>query len=396
MASPGQSPIPATYEAAHEAWLAERDTFIGGSEVFHLFNLAQYGMGCARFLGYKKQGYPFEVEFSREDEALLKRGHLFEPLAASLYEDATGRNVRRPPYDKFGFSKPRRHPKYPFLGVHTDRMILAGSGEWQLTDEEGRMFTEPITETGDLELKSHGEGMFLRILREGMPPGHHLQIQHSILVNERSRGSLGMVGVFGGLPMEYVDVAAIPKVREGIISAGSAFWDKMERRELPERLPDAEDLRCQVCAFRMECRGQEVDAASVRFVKDQAKSDKVLVPITDADLVRDLCDLQLIKDEVRTLDHDSDTEPGAVQLLETKILGKFKEMGLDKNHKPYIPGVLSCALVPTQFNGLDQQRLKDKHREVYDDCYVSHKFTGNTSLRLYKIEGKKKAKRPRS
>lgn len=379
--SPGGN--PATYDAAQSAWAAERNTFIGGSECYHLFNLAQYGTGCARFLAYKKLGYPIESEFSPEDEALLKRGHLFEPLAASLYEEATGRKVRRPPGDKFGFSKARRHPQYPFLGVHTDRMILAGSGTW--TDETGQN-ADPITETGDLELKSHGEGMFLRIMREGVPKGHILQIQHSLLVNQRERGSLGIVGVFGGLPLRYADARADKAVHDGIVQVGAEFWNRIERRELPDRLPDADDDRCKVCAFRMECRGQEVDAQAVRFVHAQAKTDKNLVKITEPELVKDLTALQLLKDEVRTLDHEGENDPGAIQLLERKVLAKFAEMKLGPHDKPYVPGVTSCALVLTQFNGIDQKKLKDKYPDAYKDCYVANKMTGKTSLRLYKMK----------
>lgn len=380
------SPAPATFEQANAAWLAERNTFIGGSECYHLFNIPQYGTGCERFLAYKKLGYPIESEYSHEDEALLKRGHLFEPLAASLYEDATGRKVRRPPGDKFGFSRARRHPKYPFLGVHTDRMILAGFGRW--TDDNGRE-AEPITETGDLELKSHGEGMFLRIMREGVPKGHILQIQHSVLVNERERGSLGIVGVFGGLPMKYADARRDEKIHDAIVQVGTEFWNKIERKELPDRLADENDVRCQVCTFRMECRGQEVDAQAVRFVHAQRKTDKRLLQITTAEhpeLVKDLTALQLLKDEVRTLDHDNENEPGAIQILEKRVLEAFATMGLGKDDKPFVPGVTSCALVPSQFNGIDQKKFKDKYPDAYRDCYVSGRFTGKLSLRLYKMK----------
>lgn len=370
-----QTPIshpasPTTREEADAAWRKERETFIGASEVYHLFNLFQYAKGCARYLGYKKLGFEVVSEYSPEDQALLERGHLVEPLVADLYEEKTGRKVRRPPMDEFGFGKVRRHPDYPFLGVHTDRLILAGYGD--------------VTETGDLEIKSHGEGMFLRIMREGVPPGHHLQVQHSTLVNRHSWGALAIIGIFGGLPLEHSDVKADPTIHDGIKQIGDVFWNNIVKQNLPDRLSNKDDLRCQVCPFRQECRGQEVDAAAMQFVKKQEKDAKTLVRIDDIELALDIKALDILKQEVKALTNDKEDQPGAIELLEGKILTRFAEMGITPNHKPYVPGVVSVSIVPTQFNGLDQKRLKTEQPEIWEKYYVANKMTGKLSLRLYR------------
>lgn len=362
---------PTSYAEAEAAWNKERLTFIGGSEDYHLFNIPQYGKGCARYLGFKKLGREIESEFSPEDEALLRRGHLMEPLVAELYEEKTGRKVRRPPTDNYGFGKPRRHPDYPFLGVHTDRTILAGVGG--------------VTETGDLEIKSHGEGPFLRIMREGLPAGHHLQIQHSMLVNRRTWGGLAMIGVFGGLPLEHADIQADPKLQDDIKRAGYTFWNELQKGNLPPQLPDADDMRCQVCPFRKECRGQEVDAALVSFMEKQKASDKKLVEIKDMELAQDIKALEILKAEAKVLDSDNEAKPGAIQLLNDKILRRFAELGYTSDYKPFIPGVLSVSIIPAQFNGLDQKRLKAEKPDVYNDYYVRNKYTGNNYIVLYKI-----------
>jgi hypothetical protein len=135
----------------------------------------------------------------------------------------------------------------------------------------------------------------------------------------------------------------------------------------------------------------------VAYVKKQAGTDKTLVPITDIELIQDIKALDLLKEEVKALDYDppSETagEPGAIQLLEQKILATFAEMKIDEHSKPYIAlpggGAITCALVPGQFNGLDQARLRTEKPDVWKDYFISNKMTGKMSLRLYKPKPKK-------
>lgn len=387
---------PTTYAEADAAWKARRRTFVGGSELYQLFNIPQYGKGCARQLGYIKSGYAPEHDFSPEDEALFKRGHLMEPLAASLYEEKTGRKVRRPPMDEFGFSKVRRHPDYPFLGVHTDRTILAGHGD--------------VTETGDLELKSHGEGYWWRIQREGLPLGHVLQVQHTLLVNGRSWGSCGMIGVFGSLPLEYADTKADTKVHDEIKKAGYTFWNALTKGELPPPLPDKDDMRCQACPFRQECRGEEVDAAALSFMRKNADSDKELVQITDPDLTADVTALMLMQNECKALDNDpdkpSDNNPlGAIQMIKEKITRQLIERGivrkekikdadielLDWDKKPFFPGVCSIALIPNKSRAwFDETKLKADHPDIHTKYVrLGGTLTGSVQLRIYPAVGSK-------
>src|SRR5215472_10744749 len=119
----------------------ERNTYIGSSEVFELLNYQQYGKGCATALAYRKLGAEPDYEIE-EDDALLRRGHILEPIAAQIYEEMTRRKVRRPPNVAFN-SPARRHKKFSWAGVHTDRLILGGFGD--------------VTEVGDLEIKTRDQ-----------------------------------------------------------------------------------------------------------------------------------------------------------------------------------------------------------------------------------------------
>src|SRR5689334_21210458 len=98
-----------------QEWLEERRKFIGGSEAFQLLNQAQYGKGCARALAYDKLG--IEPDYPEQmDDALLQRGTILEPLVAALYEDETGRRLRRPSVNN-GFPRPVISKDFPWAGV---------------------------------------------------------------------------------------------------------------------------------------------------------------------------------------------------------------------------------------------------------------------------------------
>src|SRR5215469_3880847 len=129
----------------HDEWLETRRSYLGGSDAFELLNREQYGKGCVRALAYRKLGAePDYPAFSDEDEALLTRGRMLEPIVAELYEHQTGRKLRRSRMNEHGYSIPYRHLMYPWAGVSTDRFILEGSGG--------------VEETGDLEIKTRAEG----------------------------------------------------------------------------------------------------------------------------------------------------------------------------------------------------------------------------------------------
>lgn len=366
--SPQTIPLPKlTQEQAWDNWLAQRNTFIGGSEVYELFNIPQYGKGCARSLGYRKLG--IEPDYpERMNKKLLRRGQMLEPIVAALYEEETGRKVRRPSMDEFGLPKVQRHPQFPFLGVHTDRFILAGAGG--------------VTETGDLEIKTHQEGPFLNIVRNGIFPSHSLQVQHSMLVTGHKWGSFAVLWP-DAFELKPFDIERDDKVIDEITRRGAEFASLIERQELPPQLPDADDQRCKVCQFRVTCREETIDKDEVAFVKKQRASKVQLVQIQNAELVQNIAAMQAIQQEIEALTNDSDDAPGALELIKGKISSQLEAMGISEDSAAVTPELgVKLTLKETFYNGLDQKALKEKMPEVYEQFKVSRP-TGNKSLRLW-------------
>jgi predicted phage-related endonuclease len=359
MASPTSSPF--------ENDSVSRCDYIGGSEAFELLSEKQYGKGCARALAYRKLQTPEDVPTASARDravsmrAIMNRGHLMEDLAARLYMDATGRAVIRR-------LRLVRNVDHPGAGVHTDRIILAhrviGSDE--------------MRPTGDCEIKSHAEGPFLNILRNGLPAGHNLQLQWSLFCTGHTWGAFVILGVFGELPLKHFDIERDPTVMNIFAAAVDDFWNTLAAGELPPQLPDADDIRCRVCPFRLTCRGESLDPEEYRRLMDERQGKRALVPVNDEELDQALADRALIMSEIEALSNESDKDPGALQLVTRRIkelLGSTEAAIVNRHWKVY------CS--ENSWSGLDTQRLKAEQPGIYKKYYIEKRATGTKRLKVY-------------
>jgi hypothetical protein len=365
--TPGLGAIPTV--------LTDRHLFIGGSEAFELLNERQYGKGCVRALAYRKSqikpDFPERVPLAERDEAMrgrgvLLRGKEMENLAARFYMEDTGRNLIRTP------GKVRRHPEYPGAGVHVDRMIVG-------TDDYS---------TGDAEIKTHDEGPFLNILRNGLPPGHNLQLQWAMFITGHRWGAFIILGVFGGLPLKHFDVLNDATIGEIFKRELDKFWSTLAKNELPPPPFPADDGRCKVCPWRLTCRGELIDQDELLNLMAEAKGKKRLTPIQNDELDHACEDRALILSEIEALDHDSDDEEkmGALQLVNRRIRELIGDQdALLVNHR------WSVTSSDGIWSGLDQSRLKQEKPELYKDFFISRRPTGRKRITVTAV-GKEKSR----
>jgi predicted phage-related endonuclease len=342
-------------------WLEERRTFIGGSEAFQLLNQEQYGKGCSCQLAFEKLNvepdFPLEI-----DEDLMKRGTILEPIVAQQYMEETGRKVICAPADLVNgvkLPRARRSREFPWAGVHVDRTILAAAGTG-------------VEETGDLEIKSRAEGPFLRVMRQKEPfPGDILQVQWANFVTGHSWGAFAMVGVFGSLPMRHFDIQRHEQVIEVFKREGDRFAECVWGKGHPPDPPlSADDTRCKICPWRMECRGQQTDVQMAKAIREQKKAKGDLVTIEDPALA-ELCTRRLMtKAEIKAME-------GQVDQLDQQIIALQGDRA-----KAYVLGFGKNYLYLNMFNGIDQKRLKDEKPEVYEQYFVS-RATGGSYVRQW-------------
>jgi putative phage-type endonuclease len=202
----------------------DRTTFIGGSDCADVFSLPPFG--CSRRLWYEKTGQ--EADYPKEDHFHFKRGKILEPLAADLYQEETGRKVRKN-------TQRLVDAEYPFMGALLDREIL--------NDERG---------VGVLEIKCPTLRNYNQVKREGASESYLLQLSHYLRVRKAAWGSF----VFFSAEMAEIhhfemtrDEDLIKKVIEGEL----AFWELVQRHEAPEKLLEG-DRRCTKCIYQVTCK----------------------------------------------------------------------------------------------------------------------------------------------
>ena len=215
-----------------ESFLAERSTGLGGSDIASLlqpFLKEEVKYGCQRKLWYDKSG--IEPDYPQDDTGPMRLGRILEPHIAEWHTEATG--------DKLSAPGVIRHPQFPELLVHIDRIV------------EDADHKEP----GAAEIKALGPDMYWQTKREGIVTDYLLQLEHGMLCSGLKWGKF-IVGnrAYGGKPLAWSHDAD-PDIQEAILVEGPAFWKTLgNEAQAPERL-EPDDKRCGTCQWRRTCQG---------------------------------------------------------------------------------------------------------------------------------------------
>lgn len=216
-----------------EQFHAERHSCIGGSDIKHLFSLEPYG--CARRLFYDKAGVT--PDYEHKPNAFMRRGLRLEEVVVEEFERETGLKCKKVEHT--------RHHAFPHFGVHADRLIDDGSGQW----------------CGVLECKVPGLHVFQNVKSNGQPLDWQLQLQWALDILGRAWGYIAVFHADSWRLLaerqEYdPDLALIMR------SKAREFWELVERAradlgvvDLPDQLDQA-DARCQACPWRGTCQGR--------------------------------------------------------------------------------------------------------------------------------------------
>jgi len=247
------------------AFLSERASGIGGSDIHHVFSLEPYG--CSRRLWYEKRGA--QADNPSEDTGAMRRGRKLESLIAEEYAEKSGREVA-----EVGI---RRHRDHPQLMVHVDRLVRDG----------GR------TDGGVLECKTANRQVFWRMKREGLLVAYILQVQHAMLVTETLWGSFALLWPDGWQLLwwdENRDEELCTKIRDEALK----FWALVENGPAPEAFPP-EDERCHHCPYSYGCQG-EVMEKLLRVQGEGTEVDATLAP-----LVSEFLETRELRDQAKEM-----------------------------------------------------------------------------------------------
>lgn len=176
----------------------ERQQYIGGSDISAI--LGQNRWKTPYRLWAEKTG---KVELpDLSNNQAVKMGNRLERFVAELFTEETGKSVRRQ-------TKTYRHPKYPFLVAHVDRLIT-GSDEL-------------------LECKTCS-AYKLEEWENDIPKEYVLQVMWYLGITGRKRGWIACL--IGGQKFDYKVINFDAELFNLMVEKAAKFWD-MVQNEIP-------------------------------------------------------------------------------------------------------------------------------------------------------------------
>lgn len=196
----------AEYAAKKAGWLETRRTGIGGSEAAAVLGLCPWLTPYA--LWAQKTGL---IDPPARESILMEWGKKLEPLVAEAYAQETGRKLLN--YGEFHVFRNSRHP---FLVCTADRGIR------EIPGKSGK---------GILEIKTTN-AFRAHDWDEEVPPVCRIQIQHNLLVTDRSWGSAAVL--IGGSDFRWVDAERDNNFCRLLLEKEEEFWDLVQKGEPPD------------------------------------------------------------------------------------------------------------------------------------------------------------------
>jgi putative phage-type endonuclease len=188
---------------SREQWLELRRKSIGASDAAAAVGLNPY-MSEYRLWG-EKTGALAPEDLSKN--LAVRLGNLLEPVVAEIYEEQTGRKVRR-------VNQMLYHPEHQWMHANLDRRVV---GERRI-----------------VELKTAGDWVARKDFGDAdddVPVQYLLQVQHQLAITGDPIGDLAVL-----ISNQELRVYSIPRDEEliaDLIAREHEFWDLVERNEPP-------------------------------------------------------------------------------------------------------------------------------------------------------------------
>ena len=184
---------------AHETWLQERRTGIGGSDVAAILGLSKWRTPLQ--VWQEKRG---ELAGAPDNDA-MRWGRYLEPVVRQAYADQMGVDVRMPP-------AMIRHPRHDWMIANVDGVT-----------DEPRLFEAKTARTAD----GWGEAG-----TDEIPQAYLLQVQHYMAVTAIPVADVAVL--IGGSDFRVYPIQADAELQDMLIDAEREFWRSVQAGEPPE------------------------------------------------------------------------------------------------------------------------------------------------------------------
>lgn len=252
---------------AHQDWLNERRSYIGGSDSYGALALVDDSgrpyFGKTPLKVYLDKTSDEEIEDEETPE--LEWGHRHESTIADAYTDRTGLSTQR-------VNEPRRHRKHPFLAANLDRLVRSGPRE--------RRILEIKTSKRRDWWGSEDEGV------DGIPPPYFCQVQHYLNVCDADVADVAVL-IQGSELRIYRDITPDQEFIAMLEEAEVKLWtEHIEPRVPPDpaigetamRWPIATETAVQCNAFHMATVRDYIErAAAIKAAEKELAATRDII-----------------------------------------------------------------------------------------------------------------------
>ncbi len=186
-----------------EAWLAERRSIIGGSDIAAICGLSPWSTGYEVYLDKTGQ-LP-----DRPPSTAMTMGTLLEDAISRGYSDQTGRALCRVPY------RIDRHPDHPWMGASLDAWTPA---------------QDMIVECKNVSAFAHDD--WGEPGTDQVPEHYAIQVQWQMGVTGIPVADVA--ALIGGVDFRIYTVPRNEQVIQALITIGEDFWRRVQERRPPE------------------------------------------------------------------------------------------------------------------------------------------------------------------
>jgi hypothetical protein len=246
----------------------KRRSYIGGSD---LANVTGVDWGCVLRGLLEKRGVEPDAYFF--GNAATERGIRLEPIAAEVYAERTGREIRKAPW--------RSHPSVPYFGCSADYEVI--------NHPNG---------PAPLSIKVPSREVFFRLRRQdeaSISPAYLYQAMWEMYIWNRDWASFAFLCA-DPWDMKVFDFKRNQVMIDALVEAAHDFWRLKERGPLPAPLLPS-DKRCGSCAYRVHCHSAHLQ--ELLDAEDAGKDVPYMPSIIP--LVEDLRERQALATETEAL-----------------------------------------------------------------------------------------------
>lgn len=213
--------------ALHEAY--DESAGIGGSSV-------AAALGLSKFTTRRQLYEKITGNVERTDNRFTYWGRMLEDAIAGAFTERTGIPLRRP-------NRTYRHPEFPFLRAHVDRLGYGFVFEAKTAGfHAGKLDWGETISLDDMTPEAWEGGGWQALVSDDIPDDYGLQLQHYMALTKRPHAFL--VVLIGGNEAKLYHAAADAELyAESILPGLMNFWEEhVEKRVPPELVAEDEEF----------------------------------------------------------------------------------------------------------------------------------------------------------